>query len=128
MRFNVPHDRASGMKNQPSTLPDIDEHPLVDTALSEQAIDRITERLRSIHAPNRGDWGYRNLKISFSDDYRYIARYELVPSQARDTQELIEMMWLDSDGKRGFHSVDLKGPYVQRLKRPIEKRDDTPEG
>jgi len=116
------------MNKQPSTHPDIDERPLVDTALSAQAIDRITERLRSIHAPNRGEWGYRNLKISFSDDYRYIARYELVPSQARDTQELIEVMWLDSEGNRGFQSVDLKGPYVQRLKRPIDKRDDTPTG
>lgn len=116
------------MKKQPSTLPDVDEQPWFDTALSAQAIDRITERIRSIRHNDSVDWEYRDLKISFSDDYRYIARYELVPPQSRKTQELIEVMWLDSEGNRGFHSVDFKGPYAQRLKRPIDGRDDTPEG
>ncbi|MEP1143494.1 MAG: hypothetical protein ABJH52_07225 [Henriciella sp.] len=116
------------MKKQPSSLPNTNEHPLVDSELSAEAIDRITERLRSIHDPNWGEWGYRNLKISFSEDYRYIARYELVTAPGRDTQKLIEVMWSDSEGDRGFHSVDFEGPYAQRLRRPFDKSEDTPTG
>lgn len=123
--FSVQRSRVRGMTKQPSTLPDTDENPLVDTALSAQVMDRITERLSSIHDADSGAWGYRNLKISYSDYYRYIARYELVPPEAHNTQELIEVMWLDSQGNRGFHSVDFKGPYAQRLRRPTDEVDDT---